>query len=218
MNKLKYAILLLFVALGCKVASAQNEIFDSPDNHPYFGVRVGLDITAPTWAKNDLLKADLFDGGAGFHAGAVYNIPLWKNLYFEPGLGIYYNTIGYDLTTGYNSTIDCSIRRFGFRVPFDFGYHFDFEPCSVAVFTGPQIDLGLTAHSHSDSMDVDDGNEYGSDGLLNRFGLGWKFGAGVWFNRFVIEISGTVSMTDMMQSSMFTCHNNLVEITLGYNF
>ncbi len=94
-----------------------------------------------------------YSNKAGFSAGAVYNIPLWRNLYFEPGLSVFYNPFG---TTSWDSyevsvpvisdgqpvmgsdgkpltetkeiayQIDGSIRNFGFRVPMLVGYHFDF--------------------------------------------------------------------------------------------
>ena len=60
----------------------------------FLGVRVGLDISS---AANG---GGYYSNKAGFSAGAVYNIPLWRNLYFEPGLSVFYNPFG---TTSWDS-------------------------------------------------------------------------------------------------------------------
>lgn len=219
MKKLAIILLTATSALG---ASAQ-DIFDNPDNHTYLGVRLGLDVVCPGDVKNDKLAIDLFNNGVGFDAGAVLNIPLWKNLYFEPGLSIYYNAIGIDAeitdySYGYvgSSKASISVRRFGFRMPFRAGYRFDFDPVSVSVFTGPRLEIGLVGREHVSYNGSSEGI-YGHDGLMNRVDIGWQFGAGVTYGRYVFEIAGTVGMLDMNPSEA-SYHESNVSFTVGYNF
>ena len=74
--------------------TASSYLFDNPENRAFLGVRVGLDISS---AANG---GGYYSNKAGFSAGAVYNIPLWRNLYFEPGLSVFYNPFG---TTSWDS-------------------------------------------------------------------------------------------------------------------
>lgn len=218
MNKIKALILLTVLMFAGMPATAQDEIFDSPDNYPHFGIRVGLDISSPTWARFETIKFKMFDTGAGFSIGAIYNIPLWKNLYFEPGISFSYNTMGCDIIDSEGAS-DFSFRRFGVRVPFAFGYRFNFSPCAVSVFTGPQLDFGLVGRYHvSSPQGGESESAYGDGGSIHRTGIGWKFGAGVNWQRYVFEISGNVGMNNMLKNSGFRCRDNTVTITVGYNF
>lgn len=165
----------MFGTLGAQ--AAETYLFDNPANSAYFGARVGIDISS---AANG---GGYYSNKAGFSAGVVYNIPLWQNLYFEPGLSVFYNPFG---TTSWDSyevsvpvigdnglpamgpdglpleenreisyQIDGSIRNFGFRIPMLVGYHFDFtEDIKVHVYTGPQFNLSLLARYHREAVHV----------------------------------------------------------------
>lgn len=221
----KLILVLLTILSACPLMlKAQGDIFDSPDNKVYLGARLGLDISCPGDVRMDRLSVDLFDSGAGFDAGVILNVPIWKNLYFEPGLSLYYNTIGMDINSVDDDEINAikaSVRRFGFRIPFQFGYRFDFEPCDVTFFTGPVATIGLIGRTHVsmkyEGTKVSESDScYGDDGF-NRVGLGWKFGAGVNYGPYVFQISGTVGMNDTMKGpSKF--HDNNIALTVGYNF
>ncbi len=236
----KLALILGTILLGCTLsAKAQDISFESDDNRPFLGVRLGLDISCPTnWKASNIggtgasLSMPLFDNGAGFDLGAVYNIPLWKNLYFEPGLSIYYNTMGCSITAiddseiGAPTDLSGSIRRFGFRIPFQAGYRVDFTDLgfSLSAFTGPVLTAGLIGREYatiqSDGL-KESGNEniYGHDGFLNRVDIGWKFGVGAEYNRFVLQLSGTIGMCNMLSGAMNTKYrDNNVALTVGYNF
>lgn len=210
---------------GNYTASVPADVFDNPDNRARLGVRVGLDVTCPGSYKVGNTSFDLYGNGAGIHFGAVYNIPCWKNLYFEPGLLFYYNSMGSDLETSESGNEgNISVRRFGFRVPMVAGYRFDFDPVSISVSTGLQLDLGLWGRSRlreSSEGFVESENCYGERGTLHRANLGWKFGVGAEWNSFVLELSGTVGMLNMAQSeyqNKIRFHENLFQLSLGYNF
>ncbi len=200
-----------------------DRIFDNPDNRPYLGARIGLDIMTPGDVSADRVHVGVYKPGAGFDAGAIYNIPLWKNLYFEPGLSLYYNSFGMTKEfLEYTEAQSVSYRRFGFRIPLQLGYHFDFSNVSVAVFTGPQMIVGLTGRFKYNS-------KYGSytedlyDTELHdswrRFDLAWKFGAQVTLNtKYVAGISGTAGMLNIYRENISSYHDNNVTIFIGYNF
>ncbi|MDE6277377.1 MAG: PorT family protein [Muribaculaceae bacterium] len=213
-----FALLLGLVA--SPVAAAQ-DIFDNPDNAPYLGARLSLDITCPTDLKTGDFKIDLYNPGAGFEAGIIYNIPLWKNLYFEPGLNLFYSTMKGSITTMDEYVpmeTHYSARRFGFRVPLRAGYRFDFDFGSISVFTGPRLGIPLVGRSHyTIDKESDSSNLYGDGASFHRLDIGWQFGAGFSYGNWIFEISGTAGMLDMYKgpSSM---HDNGVDLTFGYNF
>lgn len=170
---------------------ATSYMFDNPENKAYFGARLALDISS---AANG---GGAYSNQAGFSAGAVYNIPLWMNLYFEPGLSVFYNTFGtasWETSTAdipqidvdgnpvlgpdgtqivdkipFNYQVDGDIKNFGFRVPMLVGYHFDVtEDVKVHVFTGPQLNISLLAKYHRNEVLVP--NEKAPAETTNLFG------------------------------------------------
>jgi hypothetical protein len=239
---------LLIGTASMMTMNAQSYMFDNPDNHAYFGVRAGLDISSAANGEA------YFCNKAGFSVGLVYNIPIVANLYFEPGLHLFYNTFGtthiedasYDKVneaTGEVTTVpryyqvNGTLRNFGFRIPLNIGYHFDFsDELSVAVYTGPQLNINYVARYHQNSVITPD-NEHVSAGSVNAFGtngfnhfdLQWNFGVGLNYQQYYVGLGGAVGVTHMMSAATIAVgpyavsfprdiRRNLFNITLGYNF
>lgn len=242
----RLASLLLLTVSSVGAASAQSYMFDNPENHPYFGARVGLDIA--TVANGGWM----YSTKAGFTAGAVYNIPILMNLYFEPGLSVFYDAFGTVSQQNYRRPIvdqdgnidyeklpywvNGTLRNFGFRIPMNFGYHFDFsDDLSVHVYTGPQINLSLVARYHQNEVITPDGvvestsvNAFGTGGF-KHCDLQWNFGAGVTYGHYYMSVGGSVGMTHMKSASEIEAgpykvslgnniRRNLFNISVGYNF
>lgn len=213
------------VFFGCLNAHAY-DVFDNKDNHPYFGVRLSYELSAPSdVTKNNYpnQKYEVFSPSSGFSVGVIYNKPLWKNLYFEPGLTLYYNTVAY--SDSYIHEIDggllpesASIRSFGFRIPLNVGYHFDVLPSlQISLFTGPELTLGLTAKqwiTYKSGSEVT--NAY--DEVANRFDIKWRFGVGAQFlDHYYAAISGAAGLCDQAKGPQ-SMTVGIFDITLGYNF
>lgn len=219
----KFIISLISVGVAMS-ASAQADLFENPDNHAYFGARIALDISSTADGNS------YYSNGAGFSIGAIYNIPLYKNLYFEPGLSIFYDTFGTE-TNANNpdgtpaGTIDGSIRNFGFRIPLVAGYHFDFtDDMQFSFFTGPQINLSLTAKEHflgkSESIFGDQG--------FKHVDLQWALGVGLTWQKYYISLSGGIGMTKARDWKVRDDKNTVLwedsfrrnnfSIAIGYNF
>jgi len=219
MNK---AILTTFVALAVILTSrAENAIFDNPDNKPYLGVRIGLDVSCPGKLKAGNIGVDFFDNGAGLEFGAVYNYPLVANLYIEPGLKFFYDTYSAsDIETSDYNFVDASVRKFGMRIPVMAGYHFDFTPdIKVSVFTGPEMEIGLYGKEVDKMGRVEvSADPYAKNGFLHRVNLLWNIGAGVSYRQYYVSIGGGIGMLNMTKNSTVKFHENRVTIGLGYNF
>ena len=229
------------LSLAALPAMSQSAVLSNPGNHARWGIRASLDISVP----GKINGAKVYHNDVGFSAGVVYQLPLVANLYFEPGLGIFYNTIGANQWTSFTEEvtnpstgvvedvevpyqIDGSIRNFGFRIPLLIGYHFDFtEDIKVNVFTGPQLNLSLVSRYHQDEVKVP-GYEspssstslFGTNGFKHA-DLQWKFGVGISYQKYYLDLSGAWGMTKIMSTSEFAPRNirrNLFSITLGYNF
>lgn len=211
MKKFIISLLSLFASI---TVIAQSDLLNNPENRAYFGARISLDITSAAGGNDE------YSNGAGFSFGAIYNIPLYMNLYFEPGLSIFYNTIDEDIPEGANGEmIDGSVRNFGFRVPLSVGYHFDFtDDMQFSVFTGPQINMSLKATEHfgEDSYSI-----FGDHGF-NHIDLQWAIGVGLSRGRYYASISGGIGMTKARDFNLFgykdSFRRNNLSIVLGYNF
>ncbi len=228
----KTVILLCAILLSGFVLRAQSDIFESSDNRAYFGARLSLDISCPTDITEGRYGFDAFSNAAGFEIGGIYNIPLWKNLYFEPGVSLYYNTMKLsdafvNAWVGDAAQVDKvggSVRRFGFRAPLVAGYRFDFEPVAISVFTGPVISLGLSGRTHVNAEGAgvsvsNSANCYADDGICKRADIGWRFGVGGTWGNYVLQVYGTVGMCNMLKNGDGAkFRDNNVAIALGYNF
>lgn len=220
----------LLVATLC--AQAQ-DIFDSRENKAYFGARISYELACPGDFKiNSTLKADILNNGSGLSFGGIYHMPVWKNLYFDPGFSFYYNTyalnqalikeeleniLGQPIRGGFDHA---SIRQFGIRIPINVGYHFDVLPdLRISVFTGPEVNLGFSADAYITINNFHtSGSVYGKEGLLNRCDIKWRFGVGATFmHHYYAAISGAAGMCDLAKDKL-SMHSNLFDITLGYNF
>ena len=199
---------------------AQETLLNNPDNHGYWGVRASLDISCPGDVKYSGIGTDTYDNGVGFSIGGIYNAPVVANFYIEPGLNLYYNT--YSLSKLFKDELkasSASIRKFGMRIPVMAGYHFDFTPdAKVSVFTGPELEVGFTGKLHLKSGNVSESGTIYDDGGMSRIDCLWRVGAGVTFGNYYGSVSGAFGLVNMNKNDGYTFHENLVSITLGYNF
>lgn len=235
MKKIILAIIVAATAFGNAKAY---DIFNSKANHSYFGIRASYELACPSDIDiNAVDKKEIFGNSSGVSLGLIYNMPIWKNLYFEPGITLYYNTYSINKAhvskelDEYSQLVhpslnqqlalkEASLRQFGFRIPLMLGYHFDLIPSlRLSVFTGPEITLGLYAKNYYTLSGFDVAKEaYGKGGNLNRFDFKWRFGVGATFlDRYYAAISGSAGICDTYKGS-YTMHSNIFDITLGYNF
>lgn len=190
-------------------------------SQPEFGVRLSFDVTRPAGANDGI------NNGSGFDLTGVYNIPIKGNFFVEPGIGVFYNTMGIRPVEYENSLFDGSIRNFGIRVPLNAGYSVElFDNFEMSAFTGPWFNISLSSKAHLDanferpmptgSMNVFD---YG----WHHFDAQWGFGiSATYANQYYIGISGGIGMTPMATFTKLDhkdrIRRNTVSVTVGYNF
>ena len=187
----------------------------------YFGTRVSFDITSP--AGSDLGLRN----GSGFSVGAIYNYRFNNHVYLEPGVSVYYNTMGIRPVDHDGELYDGSVSNWGVEIPLNVGYNFALlDNLEVSVFTGPVFDFNITAKG------VLDPNFTGpaltaSDNLLDngwkRFDCQWGFGLGVTFaHSYYIGISGGIGISPLASYNIggdtYRMRRNSFSIALGYNF
>ncbi len=187
-----------------------------------FGVRLSFDVTHATGTDDGL------NNGSGFTVAGVYNFPLTSKVYLEPGVGVFYNTMGIRPVEFDEGLYDGSISNFGVKVPINVGYRAEiFENLDLALFTGPWFNVSCTAKaglqpnfegpapSRSTSL-FDDG--------WHRFDAQWGFGLmATYASHYYISVSGGIGMTAMatfcgQDGGKHNLRRNTVSITLGYNF
>lgn len=242
---MKKLIFAAAIALMSVSGISAQRIVNNPDNHSYWGVRAGLDVSGTTKfsisENNFSVKEGIFDPGCGFNVGVIYNMPIVANLYFEPGLTFYYNTFklktdGYDDENG-GVKIDikhASVRQSGMRIPLNFGYHFDFtKDFNVAVITGPQLEVGfscdnyITVSASAGGLEAEEHDAYSlynkdSSLPLNRFNLYWNAGLQFNYRQFSLGVLGQFGLTNTVRhpdkDDEGSMHINRCSINLGYNF
>ncbi len=225
-------IIITISFIVCAIAAySQNSIFKNPDNHAYWGAKLDLDFNIPGAYKTPVGNFD-FSSGVGVGIGAYYNMPIVANLYFEPGLTFYFDTFKtgeLTVSTDENNIVTTRprVEKVGFRVPLLVGYRFDvLKGVSVSAFTGPELGIGLSAKLKDDTLEKDgmEMNLYSgdnvlySDGAWHRFGMNWQVGASVTVDRFTIGLTGSIGLTDVVESDKITFRENAVRLSAAYNF
>lgn len=200
----------------------QNQMFDNPDNQVHFGVRLGLDINSLRGPE------ERYGTHAGFNVTGIYNLPLWKNLYFEPGLGVFYDTATLNAVKDTEGTMILSrgsVRNLGFRVPFNFGYRIDAtDDVSLHIFTGPQVNYNLKFATYYGGVKAS--NQPEAD--FNRLDFQWNVGLGVDYGCYYAYLQGGLGLTRLIQEKKHVYNDfqiifpgakrNLFTIGVGYNF
>ncbi len=221
----KYLLAAAMGVMACGSLFAQSALFDNPNNRPYFGFRVGGDVTVPGKVKYKGTEVEAFKNGGGFEVGGVYNAPIVANLYVEPGVKFYYDT--YKMNTG---SIDMvrdgkeydkgSIRKTGFRVPVMLGYHLDFtKDIKLSVFTGPEMEVGIKAKAHANTRSFEVNRDlYDGDNGMHRVNMMWDAGVGLTVEDMYVGVNTSYGITNMLKDKNLKFRENRVTFSVGYNF
>lgn len=210
--------------MAAQSAAEPEYAFDAP----FWGLRASLDISCPGKWKVAGEKLKLFGPGAGVDVGVIYNCPVGGGLFVEPGISFFYDTMDADYDTSIAHSpwqdidrIDAWVGTWGMRVPVMVGYRIDLTPTSALFLsTGPQLEVGFTAHL---SDDMPGGSSLAGelyDNLLKRFDCQWKVGAGVAFGyNYYAGVEASFGLANISKySDRVSFHRNLVTFTVGYNF
>lgn len=230
-NKLAVSLL----SLAALPAMSQSAVLSNPGNHARWGIRASLDISVP----GKINGAKVYHNDVGFSAGVVYQLPLVANLYFEPGLGLFYDTFNFGKLTisdgtadGYGYETTPKYSQFGLRVPLTFGYRFDlWENGGVSILTGPELSVGLSGRIHGKYLDdIDDLSldMYDDDNGFRRFNLLWGVGASIDAGSFTIGAvydfgllntrKEKLPLNPSLSYSGSSFRQNVARVYIGYNF
>lgn len=211
----------LFITAIMAIASL-SAISQTTNEKPegYWGIRASIDVTVPGDLTSGKVAADVFSSGGGFSAGAVYNAPLNRHFYIEPGAQLYYKATCIDgdlLPNGMSG----SFREFGLRIPVMVGYRFYFEKCNLAIFAGPEFTIGISGREHasykSGSTKASESVNMYDDGF-NRFDIPIRIGAGVNYKKWFYNLSFAIGTCNLCSEEGLSWRNNLMSFGVGYNF
>lgn len=191
--------LLIVLIVMVSVCSVKAQVME--ENRGYFGLRGGFDISVPGSVNENGVGVALFNDGVGFTIGGVYNAPMSRHFYIEPGLMLYYNA--YSVKKNFLEIFEddipltsLSIRKFGFRIPVMLGYRFGLsDDVKMSIFTGPQLEVGLSGKEYVKSYNMEaSGSVYGEDGEMHRTQMLWSVGVSINYQHFYAELSGAFGL------------------------
>lgn len=210
---------LMFCAAGFKTYAAD-------DNRVLWGVKASADVEIPSKWHGKIGNVTMFSPGAGFTIGAVSNIYLGKNFYFEPGVSVFYSQYRYkDLILmgdgGNEAETDPKLYKWGIQIPLTVGYTFDFsDRFAMNVFTGPQLRYafaGKIAVKNKKLTEGIDGFDLWGVNGQRRFDCSWKIGVGFPVSNFNISLEADLGITDLLKGDM-SFRENRVGLGLSYYF
>lgn len=190
----------------------------------YFGTRVSLDLSIPRegWG--------FYSSGFGIQGGLVYNRPLGRNMYLEPGIEAYYADLAMKDIVADGKIYQGQTSNIGVTVPVNLGYRLlDIPNLQFAVFTGPRFNFNVFAREYI-TPNFEGPMPYHSIDLFEKAGwkrvdLQWGIGVTATFrHHFVIECSFGVGITPAAKYERVNLnkyrkmYRNTFALTMGYNF
>ena len=208
-----------------------------------YGIRAGLNISniAGEYGPASEDKLDL-DSRAGFHVGAVVDIPITNGFYVQPGL--LFTTRGAKESdsyseSGYSEEMSMKYQPMYLQIPVLASFRADVSrSVNVQVNVGPHFAFGLGGKCKSEYSDSDGNSE--SDKIpffgkssedkerfgAKRFDLGLTFGAGVTIKKhYYVGIAYDLGLMNMAihdedgaYGKDVKFHNRNFSIQVGYTF
>lgn len=182
------------------------------DKRVNWGLKATVDAELPTKWHGEHNDIKMFNNGVGFTIGAISNISIAKNFYFEPGISFFLSQYRYDLIVadGKDKTENPMLSKYGIEIPTLFGYTIDFnDMIGLHIFTGPQIRYAFTGKVGLNSEEQKEENE----NLLlwdsnRRFDFSWKIGIGLPIQHFMISVEADFGITNLYKKGALTGHTN----------
>lgn len=218
---------IAFILTTAATAAAQSPVIlptdeiTPPEFKLEWGVRLSMDVTVPSDGFGE------YEHGAGVTGGVALAVPVYKGLYVEPGVLLFYNTMGVGNYVIDDLPYDGSVRNFGVRIPLNLGYRFNInDNISLSLTTGPWFNFNISARQYANPnfegpMPKTSKNlfDYG----WHRFDAQWGFGVQATFSgRYIVGISGGVGTKALAARTAdghkMRMHRNTFTVTLGYNF
>lgn len=219
---MKKTLITLAIAALAFGAYAQEPILQKETASPTIGIKAQWNLNSPSTSYNDPIS--IYSSGSGFSVGAFYTVPVYKGLYVEPELSVYYNTVIIDpdivqsVLTDHQVPAEGSLRNFGLRIPVTVGYRFSLtDDMALSVFTGPQLNIGLINDQY---VNATKHNIDLYDQGWRRLDAQWTFGVRYYYaDNWMAEVSGGVGMTNLLGKTLHGhFRRNTFAVGVGYIF
>lgn len=213
------ALLVVMIACGTASVTAQN------DASVQWGLKLSVGAELPGKWHGENNNVAMYRPGAGLAIGAVCNIYLGKNFYFDPGVSLFYSRYRYkDLYImgdgGDLSEKDPTIHKYGVQIPLIVGYEIGFSgKFGMNVYTGPQLRYAFAGNTTLKNKELQKENKDVLDlwNYQSRFDCSWKIGVGFPINSFNISVEADFGMTDLLKDDM-SFRENRVGAAVTYYF
>lgn len=179
---------------------------------------VGLNISNISSKTNNGNRV-IRENKIGFNIGAGFNIPIYKGLYFKPGLQ--YTILG----DKENLPVGNTISSYHYlRLPINMGYRISLPKNSGALFfeAGPYLGFGLSGTTKTENLPivgtVERAIEFGKD--INEanpldfginLGLGYETPFGLYF-----KANNSLGIANISNASNYTAQHRVWNFNVGY--
>lgn len=215
--KKKFLTAILTIMMCC----VSGRSYAESDTSVLWGIKASVDAELPGKWRGERVSYTMFRPGYGFNIGAVANIYIARNFYFEPGVSLFHSDYRYkDLVimedgNGSDVTTDPNVTKWGFQVPLVFGYSFTFP---MNIYTGPQLRYAFAGEIEIDKNKIEGvETEFDLWRGQRRFDLSWKIGVGFPVNNFNVAFEADLGVTDLMKGDM-SFRENRVGLAVTYYF
>lgn len=199
------------------------------NNRVLWGVKASIGAELPgKWHVNGE-KVSMYSPGVGFSIGAVSNIYLARNFYFEPGVSLFFSKYKYkdliimgDASNEFEYESDPGLHKWGLQIPLVVGYTIGSpERFQMNIYTGPEL-----RYAFAGSIDLK--NKYVEDYINDtfdlwsinghrRFDLAWRVGIGFPVGNFDIAFEADFGVTDLMKN-VISYRENRLGLAITYFF
>lgn len=189
------------------------------------GIKAGLNLSTMLVKDDNTSYSDNFKMNPGFNLGATAEFPLIDMLSFETGF--LFSTKGFIYSEEvFLVLIEGRMDLLYMDIPLNAKITLGDGNAKIYALAGPCVGIGLAGTSEGTvsalGVTIDDDSiiEWGPDGDLKRFDLGFNAGVGVIINSVQVGVSYAMGLANISTNTDngYRANNHVLSISAGYMF
>ena len=204
----KVLMALAFAALSVpSFAQTSSGGFSLDEEHLYYGVRIGLNVSGISGDKN---ITEYSDSKAGMVLGGVIGLRVSNSAPVFLESGLYYSEKG-----GKRGDVKVSLNYLEVPILIKYGFKAT-EDISVFPFLGPYFSMAISGKVKGEA----DNGKHSSfnDGYFRRPDMGFKLGCGAEWSNLYFELGYQFGIADISDADNYSAHGHNFFAHFGVNF
>lgn len=204
----KFFMALAMAALSMpSFAQTSSGGFSLDEEHLYYGVRIGLNVSGISGDKG---VTEFSDSKAGMVLGGVIGLKVSSSAPVFLESGLYYSEKG-----GKRGDVKVSLNYLEVPILIKYGFKAS-EEISVIPFLGPYFSMAISGKVKGET-DMGKHSSF-DDEYFRRPDMGFKLGCGAEYSNLYLEMGYAFGIADISDADNYSAHGHNFFVHFGVNF